>query len=145
MSIKSKPGLRRFIQTPLVRKTPVPSDIDIAQAATLKPIHQIAEEIGLLPEEVELYGDYKAKIKLSVLDRLADLPNGKYVDVTAITPTPLGEGKTTTTVGLSQAPCLMVSCTSLLPTKMLSSILFQLILFLKVRIKLAVGFILCMF
>lgn len=95
--------MRRFIPTPLVRKTPVPSDIDIAQAAYLKPISQVAEEIGLLPDEVELYGDYKAKIKLSVLDRLADLPNGKYVDVTAITPTPLGEGKTTTTVGLSQA------------------------------------------
>lgn len=103
MSIKSKPGMRRFVATPLVRKTPVPADIDIAQAATLKPISLLVEEIGLLPEEVELYGDYKAKIKLSVLDRLADLPNGKYVDVTAITPTPLGEGKTTTTVGLSQA------------------------------------------
>ncbi|MGB4595550.1 MAG: formate--tetrahydrofolate ligase [Anaerolineaceae bacterium] len=103
MSIKMRPGMRRFIPTPLVRKTPVPSDIDIAQAAYLKPISQVAEEIGLLPDEVELYGDYKAKIKLSVLDRLADLPNGKYVDVTAITPTPLGEGKTTTTVGLSQA------------------------------------------
>jgi methylenetetrahydrofolate dehydrogenase (NADP+)/methenyltetrahydrofolate cyclohydrolase/formyltetrahydrofolate synthetase len=103
MSIKSMPGMRRFVATTLVRKTPVPADIDIAQAATLKPISLLVEEIGLLPEEVELYGDYKAKIKLSVLDRLADLPNGKYVDVTAITPTPLGEGKTTTTVGLSQA------------------------------------------
>ena len=59
--------------------------------------------MGLLPEEVELYGPYKAKIKLDVLDRLKDRPNGKYIDVTAITPTPLGEGKTTTTVGLSQA------------------------------------------
>lgn len=103
MSIKSIPVSRRFIPTPLVRKTPVPADIDIAQAATLKPIRQLAEEIGLLPEEVEFYGDYKAKVKLSVLERLAGLPNGKYVDVTAITPTPLGEGKTTTTVGLSQA------------------------------------------
>ena len=103
MSIKSIPVSRRFIPTPLVRKTPVPADIDIAQAATLKPIRQLAEEIGLLPEEVEFYGDYKVKVKLSVLERLAGLPNGKYVDVTAITPTPLGEGKTTTTVGLSQA------------------------------------------
>ena len=103
MSIKSIPVSRRFTPTPLVRKTPVPADIDIAQAATLKPIRQLAEEIGLLPEEVEFYGDYKVKVKLSVLERLAGLPNGKYVDVTAITPTPLGEGKTTTTVGLSQA------------------------------------------
>lgn len=59
--------------------------------------------MGLEENELELYGDYKAKIKLEVLDRLADAPDGKYIDVTAITPTPLGEGKTTTTVGLSQA------------------------------------------
>lgn len=83
--------------------TPVPSDIEIAQAATPLPITQIAEEVGLLPEELEPYGDTKAKVKLNVLERLADRPNGNYVDVTAITPTPLGEGKTTTTVGLSQA------------------------------------------
>ena len=102
-SFKQKPGLRRFIPTPINPKNPVPPDIEIAQAATLKPISQVAEEAGLLPEEIELYGDYKAKIKLSVLERLADVPDGKYIDVTAITPTPLGEGKTTTTVGLSQA------------------------------------------
>jgi formyltetrahydrofolate synthetase len=83
--------------------SPVPSDIDIAQAVELRPITEIIEEIGLLPEEVELYGKYKAKIKLEVLDRLIDVPDGKYVDVTAITPTPLGEGKSTTMVGLSQA------------------------------------------
>jgi formyltetrahydrofolate synthetase len=82
---------------------PVPSDIDIAQAATLKPIHAIAEEAGILPEELELYGKFKAKVRLDVRDRLKDVPNGKYILVTAITPTPLGEGKTTTTVGLSQA------------------------------------------
>jgi formyltetrahydrofolate synthetase len=57
----------------------------------------------LLPEEIEFYGPVKAKVKLEVLDRLIDKPDGIYVDVTAITPTPLGEGKTTTTVGLSQA------------------------------------------
>ncbi|HPK26419.1 MAG TPA: formate--tetrahydrofolate ligase [Anaerolineaceae bacterium] len=102
-SFKQKPGLRRFIPTPINPQNPVPPDIEIAQAATLKPIAQVAEEAGLLPEEIELYGDYKAKIKLSVLERLADVPDGKYIDVTAITPTPLGEGKTTTTVGLSQA------------------------------------------
>ncbi|HOF24912.1 MAG TPA: formate--tetrahydrofolate ligase [Anaerolineaceae bacterium] len=102
-SFKQKPGLRRFIPTPINPQNPVPPDIEIAQAAKLKPIAQVAEEAGLLPEEIELYGDYKAKIKLSVLERLADVPDGKYIDVTAITPTPLGEGKTTTTVGLSQA------------------------------------------
>jgi len=89
--------------TPLDVKHPVPSDIDIAHAATMKPIKELTKEIGLLDDEVELHGKYKAKIKLGVLDRLKDVPNGKYVDVTAITPTPLGEGKTTTTVGLSQA------------------------------------------
>jgi methylenetetrahydrofolate dehydrogenase (NADP+)/methenyltetrahydrofolate cyclohydrolase/formyltetrahydrofolate synthetase len=82
---------------------PVPSDIEIAQAATLKPIKEIAEEVGLLPQEMELYGDYKAKVRLDVLERLKDVPDGKYVDITAITPTPLGEGKSTTMVGLSQA------------------------------------------
>ena len=101
--MKLNPGLRRFIPTPIELKSPVPSDIDIAQAATLKPIAQVAEEMGLLQSELELYGNYKAKIKLEVLERLAGAPDGKYIDVTAITPTPLGEGKTTTTVGLSQA------------------------------------------
>jgi methylenetetrahydrofolate dehydrogenase (NADP+) / methenyltetrahydrofolate cyclohydrolase / formyltetrahydrofolate synthetase len=100
---QSTPSGRRITPIPLDRKTPVPSDLDIAQAARLKPIAQLAEELGLLPEELELYGPYKAKVKLEVLDRLKDVPNGKYIDVTAITPTPLGEGKTTTTVGLSQA------------------------------------------
>ena len=100
---KQKPGLRRFTPTALTLLQPVPADIDIAQAAVLKPIAQVAEEAGLLPDEIELYGDYKAKIKLDVLERLKDVPDGKYIDVTAITPTPLGEGKTTTTVGLSQA------------------------------------------
>lgn len=97
------PERRKFVPTPLDPKTPVPADIDIAQEAVLKPIRQVAEEMGLEENELELYGDYKAKIKLEVLDRLADAPDGKYIDVTAITPTPLGEGKTTTTVGLSQA------------------------------------------
>ena len=89
------------IKLKLVR--PVPSDIDIAQASDIKPIAQVAEEAGILPEELEFYGPYKAKVKLEILKRLQDRPNGKYIDVTAITPTPLGEGKTTTTVGLSQA------------------------------------------
>ena len=83
--------------------TRVPSDIEIAQAATPLPIDQIATEAGILPEELDLYGKSKAKVHLSIRDRLKNSPNGKYVVVTAITPTPLGEGKTTTTVGLSQA------------------------------------------
>jgi methylenetetrahydrofolate dehydrogenase (NADP+) / methenyltetrahydrofolate cyclohydrolase / formyltetrahydrofolate synthetase len=94
---------RSFTPTPLNRRSPVPSDIEIAQEADLKPITQIAEELGILPEELELFGPYKAKVRLEVLDRLKDVPDGKYIDVTAISPTPLGEGKTTTTVGLSQA------------------------------------------
>ncbi len=94
---------KKFTPTKLNLLRPVPSDIDIAQAGTLKPILQVAEELGLNADELELFGNYKAKIKLEVLDRLKNAPNGKYIDVTAITPTPLGEGKTTTTVGLSQA------------------------------------------
>jgi formyltetrahydrofolate synthetase len=83
--------------------TRVPSDIEIAQAAAPIPIDRIAAESGILPDELELYGKSKAKVHLSLRDRLRDVPNGKYIVVTAITPTPLGEGKTTTTVGLSQA------------------------------------------
>jgi formyltetrahydrofolate synthetase len=93
----------KFVPTKLKLLTPVPSDIDIAQAGKLKPILQIAAEVGLKPGELELFGPYKAKVHLNVRDRLAKRPNGKYIDVTAITPTPLGEGKTTTTCGLSQA------------------------------------------
>ena len=92
-----------YTPTKLNRRSPVPSDIDIAQAAELKPISQVAEELGLLPDEYSPCGKYITKVSLSVLERLADVPDGKYIDVTAITPTPLGEGKTTTTVGLSQA------------------------------------------
>ena len=102
-AVREFPGLRPFKPTPLKRRFPVPSDIEIAQEAELKPIKTLAEEIGLLPEELELHGDYKAKVRLEVLERLKDVPDGKYIDVTAITPTPLGEGKSTTMVGLSQA------------------------------------------
>ena len=93
----------KFKATKLKLVRPVPSDIDIAQASDIKPITQIAAELGIREDELELYGPYKAKIKLEILERLKNRPNGKYIDVTAITPTPLGEGKTTTTVGLSQA------------------------------------------
>ena len=81
---------------------PVPSDIDIAQAATLQPIEAIAEKMGLSRSDIELYGDSMAKIKLESVEKLSARPNAKYVVVTAITPTPLGEGKSTTTVGLGQ-------------------------------------------
>ncbi len=82
---------------------PVPPDIDIAQAAELLPAVKVAAGLGLGEDDLDLYGKYKAKIHLDVLARLKDQPLGHYVDVTAITPTPLGEGKTTTTVGMSQA------------------------------------------
>ncbi len=81
----------------------VPSDIEIAQAADLRPILEIAAKIGLTEDDLDLFGKYKAKVHLDVLEKFADRPQGKYIDVTAITPTPLGEGKTTTTVGLVQA------------------------------------------
>lgn len=79
------------------------SDIEIAQATEIKPITDMAEKLGILEDELEPYGKYKAKVSLKVRERLADKPAGKYIDVTAITPTPLGEGKTVTTIGLSQA------------------------------------------
>ena len=81
---------RNFTPILLKRRSPVPSDIEIAQESDIKPIAQVAEELGLLPEEIEFYGNTKAKVKLEVLERLKDAPNGKYIDVTAITPTPLG-------------------------------------------------------
>ncbi|MFQ3647280.1 MAG: formate--tetrahydrofolate ligase [Anaerolinea sp.] len=83
---------------------PIPSDLEIAQSARLLPIRVIAEQLGLDPEDdLEPYGRYIAKIRLEALQRLSDRPLAKYVDVTAITPTPLGEGKSTTLVGLGQA------------------------------------------
>jgi formyltetrahydrofolate synthetase len=80
----------------------MPSSLEIAQQAQLLPITEIAASAGLLPDEVELYGKWKAKIDLGVLDRLAGRPDAKLVDVTAITPTKAGEGKTTTAVSLTQ-------------------------------------------
>lgn len=81
---------------------PIPSDLDISQAAKLKTINEIAAKVGLLETDLEAYGRYKAKVHLDVLGRMQDKPNGKYIDVTCITPTPLGEGKTVTTIGLTQ-------------------------------------------
>ena len=79
------------------------SDIEIAQAASMLPITEIANRLGVLAEELEPYGRYKAKLSESIFQRLQDRPDGKLVLVTAINPTPAGEGKTTTTVGLGQA------------------------------------------
>ena len=80
------------------------SDIEIAQAAMMRPILDIARErLGIAPENLEPYGHYKAKVSLDYVKRLQDRPNGKLILVSAITPTPAGEGKTTTTVGLTDA------------------------------------------
>uniref|UniRef100_A0AAY5EVE5 formate--tetrahydrofolate ligase n=1 Tax=Electrophorus electricus TaxID=8005 RepID=A0AAY5EVE5_ELEEL len=83
--------------------SPVPSDVEISRAQVPKPIWQLAEEVGLLPQELEAYGRSKAKVGLALLARLRHQPNGKYVLVAGITPTPLGEGKSTVTIGLVQA------------------------------------------
>ena len=79
------------------------TDIQIAQQATLKPITEIAEGLGILPDEIEQYGKSKAKISDDCIRRLADKPDGKLILVTAINPTPAGEGKSTTTIGLGMA------------------------------------------
>lgn len=100
---KFKPGKWTIQYNSLNLKTPVPSDIDISRSCKPKPIGNLAREIGLLSEEVEPYGETKAKVLLSALERLKHQPDGKYVVVTGITPTPLGEGKSTTTIGLVQA------------------------------------------
>lgn len=84
-------------------KKVVLSDIEIAQAAKMKPITQVAKEWGINEKYLELYGPYKAKISLDILEDIKNKPMAKYIDVTAITPTPLGEGKTVTTIGLAQA------------------------------------------
>ncbi len=78
------------------------SDLEIAQKTKLNPITEIANSLGIKDDELELYGNYKAKVKADILNRLIDKPQGKYIVVTAITPTPLGEGKTVTSIGLGQ-------------------------------------------
>uniref|UniRef100_A0A8C0FKJ9 formate--tetrahydrofolate ligase n=1 Tax=Bubo bubo TaxID=30461 RepID=A0A8C0FKJ9_BUBBB len=105
---------QRWIQSQQYRKwdlrclklqllSPVPSDIEISRAQSPKAVDVLAKEIGLLTDEVEIYGQTKAKVRLSLLERLKDQPDGKYVLVAGITPTPLGEGKSTVTIGLVQA------------------------------------------
>jgi len=92
-----------MLYLPLDLKQPVPSDIDIARSQHGKAISLLGEEIGLLSSELEMYGETKAKVSLDVLSRLSHRTDGRYVVVTGITPTPLGEGKSTTTIGLVQA------------------------------------------
>ena len=82
--------------------TPIPSDLDIARSAAIRPIEEVAGAYGLTPDDLIPFGHTKAKVHLDALPRIAHRPKGRYIDVTAITPTPLGEGKTTTTVGLVQ-------------------------------------------
>lgn len=79
------------------------SDVEIAQEATMKPIVKVAEELNIAEEELELYGKYKAKVSLKSWEKIKNRPDGKLILVTAINPTPAGEGKTTTTVGLGDA------------------------------------------
>jgi hypothetical protein len=93
----------QYNQAPLQCLEKVPSDIDVSQAQNPLPIADIAASIGILPEELDLYGSMKAKVHLSVSKRLAGVKDGNYIVCTGINPTPLGEGKSTTTVGVCQA------------------------------------------
>jgi len=94
---------RHITPLPIKIEQPVPSDIAVSRSQHPKQITQIAKEVGIAAHELEPYGAYKAKVDLTLLKRLEHRKNGKYVVVTGITPTPLGEGKSTTTMGLSQA------------------------------------------
>lgn len=94
---------RHIRPLPLKLQNPVPSDIAVSRAQHPKLITQVAEEVGIATHELEPYGAYKAKVDLGLLQRLGHRRNGRYVLVTGITPTPLGEGKSTTTMGLTQA------------------------------------------
>uniref|UniRef100_A0A8C7W2S9 C-1-tetrahydrofolate synthase, cytoplasmic n=1 Tax=Oncorhynchus mykiss TaxID=8022 RepID=A0A8C7W2S9_ONCMY len=98
-----QPGKWSITYTKLILQKPVPSDIVISRSCVPKPIDRLAMEVGLLSDELELYGKTKAKVQLDIISRLRAQPDGKYVVVTGITPTPLGEGKSTTTIGLVQA------------------------------------------
>ncbi|CAN6629331.1 C-1-tetrahydrofolate synthase, mitochondrial [Trichomonascus vanleenenianus] len=98
-----KQEYRHVTPLPLKTTSPVPSDIDISRAQKPKRIKDLATEVGITNHELEPYGHYKAKVDLSLLDRLQHRKNGKYVLVAGITPTPLGEGKSTTTMGIVQA------------------------------------------
>jgi len=94
---------RHITPLPLKLQKPVPTDIAVSRAQHPKPITKVAAEVGIATHELEPYGAYKAKVSLDVLSRLAHRRDGRYILVAGITPTPLGEGKSTTTIGLSQA------------------------------------------
>ncbi|EXJ67039.1 formate-tetrahydrofolate ligase [Cladophialophora psammophila CBS 110553] len=94
---------RHVTPMPIKLQKPVPSDIEISRSQHPRHITQIAADIGIAPHELEPYGAHKAKVDLSILSRLAHRRDGKYVMISGITPTPLGEGKSTTTMGLTQA------------------------------------------
>jgi len=94
---------RHITPLPLKLQSPVPSDIAVSRSQRPKPITMVADEVGIAPHELEPYGASKAKVDLKLLERLGHRRNGRYILVAGITPTPLGEGKSTTTVGLSQA------------------------------------------
>ncbi|KAK3054608.1 tetrahydrofolate synthase [Extremus antarcticus] len=95
--------MRKVTPLPLELKSPIPSDIAISRAQHPKQITKLASEVGIAPHELEPYGAYKAKVSLDTLTRLQHRRNGRYILVAGITPTPLGEGKSTTTIGLTQA------------------------------------------
>jgi methylenetetrahydrofolate dehydrogenase (NADP+)/methenyltetrahydrofolate cyclohydrolase/formyltetrahydrofolate synthetase len=94
---------RHVVPLPLKLQHPVPSDIAVSRAQRPKLINKVAAEVGVATHELEPYGAYKAKVSLDVLKRLEHRKNGRYILVAGITPTPLGEGKSTTTIGLTQA------------------------------------------
>ncbi|XP_028808898.1 C-1-tetrahydrofolate synthase, cytoplasmic isoform X4 [Denticeps clupeoides] len=98
-----QPGKWPIVYTKINRQHPQPSDGEISQSCAVKPISSLSSEVGLLSSEVEAYGKSRGKVQLDVLKRTEALPNGKYVVVTGITPTLMGEGKTTTALGLAQA------------------------------------------
>lgn len=94
--------MKREVRKKMPNTKGVPSDIEIAQKTVLKPIVEVASSIGIGEDELEYYGPYKAKVTRGLWERIKSRPDGKLILVTAITPTPAGEGKTTTTVGLGQ-------------------------------------------
>lgn len=94
---------RHITPLPIKPEQPVPSDIAVSRKQKPKQITQVAKEVGIAEHELEPYGAYKAKVDLALLNRLEHRKNGKYILITGITPTPLGEGKSTTTMGLTQA------------------------------------------
>ncbi|KKA29508.1 hypothetical protein TD95_001586 [Thielaviopsis punctulata] len=103
INASAREKLRKTVPLPLKLEFPVPSDIAVSRSQNPKQVTTVAKEVGISSSELEPYGAYKAKVDLKLLKRLEHRKNGRYVVVTGITPTPLGEGKSTTTMGLAQA------------------------------------------